>query len=61
MFKKENYYQRCPDCYGSCLSDGEVCETCLGVGEDITDAGRALIEFLRDHYHLTPKREKADA
>ena len=57
LFKDRN---SCDSCYGSGkdYEDESVsCHRCMGTGRSLTEVGRELILFLRDHYGLKVQRD----
>jgi hypothetical protein len=59
LFTEHGNYGRCRQCLGSTLdiSGHGVCHWCRGTGCELTDIGKELIDFLNEHFVLTPKPE----
>lgn len=50
----------CGSCYGSGVDRTmEPCRPCRGTGRELTEIGKEVIDFLSEHFILTPKSKAA--
>ena len=55
----KDHYRGCNACGGSGIdyaTGDEPCRECRGTGRALTDIGKELVEFLKEHYGLNIKR-----